>query len=57
MTTVAYCFIPEGIYAGQVFLRKSGMKEGRSAVVLKQGSNMIALRNDIREHGLRIERQ
>ncbi len=31
--------------------------EGRSAVVLKQGSNMIALRNGIREHGLRIERQ
>lgn len=31
--------------------------KGKSAVILKQGNNMIAVRNGIREQGLRIERQ
>lgn len=33
------------------------MVKGRSAVILKQSNNMIAIRDGIREHGERIERQ
>ena len=35
----------------------SVVARGGSAVVLKQNSNMIAIRNGIREHGAIIERQ
>lgn len=46
--------------AGKAIDIKSGglvVVEGKSAVILKQSTNMIAVRDGIREQGVRIERQ